>query len=67
MHIEQVLQDIRTKPVVPLWPHVGLVLNVSRGSVYGLAARNEIEVIRIGRSIRAVTAPLRKMLGLDAA
>jgi len=65
MQMEQVLEDIRTKPVVPLWPHVGLLLKVSRGSVYGLAARNEIEVIRIGRSIRAVSAPLRKRLGLN--
>ena len=67
MELREALNDIKTKTVVPLWPHVGLVLNVSRGSVYGLAARNEIEVIRIGRSIRAVTAPLRKRLGLDAA
>jgi len=53
--------------VVPLWPHVGLVLDLSRGSVYASAARNEIDVIRVGRSIKAITAPLRKRLGLDGA
>ena len=65
MELKEVLEDIRTKAVVPLWPHVGLVLNISRGSIYAAAHRNEIEVIRIGKSIKAVTAPLRKRLGLD--
>lgn len=65
MELKEVLEDIRTKAVVPLWPHVGLVLDMSRNSTYAAAHRNEIEVIRIGRSIKAVTAPLRKRLGLD--
>jgi hypothetical protein len=63
--LEIVLEDIRTKPVVPLWPHVGLALGICRGGVYAAAARNEIDVIRIGRSIKAITAPLRKRLGLE--
>jgi hypothetical protein len=67
MKLEDAVQEIRTRPAVPLWPHVGLALNLSRGSVYTAAANGEIEVIRIGRSIRAVSAPLRKQLGLDAA
>jgi hypothetical protein len=67
MEVKDALEEIRSKPVVPLWPHVGLVLDMSRGSVYQAAARNEIDVIRVGRSIKAVTAPLRKRLGLDAA
>jgi hypothetical protein len=65
MKLEDALEDIRSRPVVPLWPHVGLVLDLSRGSVYASAARGEIEVIRMGRSIKAITAPLRKRLGLD--
>jgi hypothetical protein len=65
MELKDVLEEIRTKPVVPLWPHLGKLLDLSRGSVYASAARNEIDVIRIGRSIKAVTAPLRKRLGLD--
>jgi hypothetical protein len=67
MKINDVLEEIRTKPVVSLWPQVGMLLNLSRGSVYTAAARGEIEVIRVGRSIRAVSAPLRKRLGLGAA
>jgi hypothetical protein len=66
MELKDALQEIRTKPVVPLWPHIGLVLDLSRGAVYASAKRNEIDVIRMGRSIKAVTAPLRKRLGLDA-
>jgi hypothetical protein len=67
MNLSEVLEEIRNKPVVPLWPHAGLVLGVSRGAVYAAASRNEIEVIRIGRSIKVITAPLRKRLGIDIA
>ncbi len=67
MDLKDILKEIRTKPVVPLWPHVGKALDICRGATYAAAARNEIEVIRIGRSIKAITAPLRKRLGLDGA
>jgi hypothetical protein len=67
MKLQDALQEIRTKPVVNLWPTVGVVLGMSRGSVYGAAARKEIDTIRHGRLIKAVTAPLRKRLGIDAA
>lgn len=67
MEMKDVLEEIWTKPVVPLWPHAGMALGVCRGGIYAAAARNEIEVIRIGRSIKAITAPLRKRLGLDSA
>ena len=65
MNLKDALREIRAKPVVPLWPHIGLVLDLSRGAVYASVKRQEIDVIRMGRSIRAVTAPLRKRLGLD--
>jgi hypothetical protein len=65
MELKDALDAIRTKPVVPLWPHVGLLLDLSRGAVYASVRRDEIDVIRVGRSIKAVTAPLRKRLGLD--
>jgi hypothetical protein len=67
MKLQDAIAEIRTKPVVPLWPHVGLALNLSRGSVYAAARRNEIDVIRVGSAIRAVTAPLRRKLGIEAA
>ena len=46
MELKDALKEIRTKPTVPLWPHVGLALNLSRGSVYAAARRNEIDVIK---------------------
>jgi hypothetical protein len=65
--LQDALEQIMTKPVVPLWPQVGLVLDMSRGSVYEAARNGEIDTIRIGHRIKAVTAPLRKKLGIDAA
>jgi hypothetical protein len=65
MELSEILEDIRNKPVVPLWPHAGKALGVSRGAIYAAAARNEIEVIRIGRSIKAVSAALPKQLRID--
>ena len=67
MEMKEVIEDIRTKPVVPLWPHAGMALGVCRAAIYAAAARNEIEVIRIGRSIRVISASLRKRLGIDHA
>lgn len=65
MELPEILNDIRTRPTVPIWPHAGVALGLCRGSAYAAVARNEIDVIRIGRSIKVVTAPLRKRLGLD--
>ena len=67
MTYAEILEDIRTKAVVPVWPHAGTVLDQSRGAAYAAAGRNEFEVIRIGRSIKVVRAPLRKRLGIEAA
>ena len=67
MEMTEIIEDICTKPVVPLWPHAGKALGVCRAAIYAAAARNEIEVIRIGRSIRVVSASLRKQLGMDRA
>jgi hypothetical protein len=67
MELAQILEEIRQKPVVPLWPHAGKALGVSRGAIYAAAARNEIEVVRIGKSIKAISAALRKQLRIDDA
>jgi hypothetical protein len=65
--LEEVLNDIRRKPVVPLWPHVGLALDISRTAVYALARRGEIDTIDVGRLKKAKTAPLRRKLEIDDA
>jgi hypothetical protein len=41
-----------------------VALDVSRGTVYDAAARGEIEAIGIGRLRKAVTASLRRKLGI---
>ena len=64
-NLEEILEDIRRKPTVKVWPHAGRALGLGRGAAYAAAARKEIDVIRIGRSVRAVSASLRRRLGLD--
>jgi hypothetical protein len=63
--LQEILEDIRTKPTVPLWPHVGTVLGISRGSTYAAARRGDFELLEVGRLKRAISAPLRKRLGLN--
>jgi hypothetical protein len=67
MTMEEALDQIRRRATVDLWPTVGLALSLSRGSVYEAANRGEIEVLTYGRRKVAVTAPLRRKLGLEAA
>lgn len=67
MTLDEAMREIRTKPVVPLWPVVGMALSLSRGSTYAAAARGEIDVIVVGRLKKAITAPLRRKLGLEPA
>jgi len=65
MELEDILREIRARPTVPLWPHAAKALGVSRGSIYAAASRGEIDTIRIGRSIKVVSASLRRGLGLE--
>jgi len=65
--IEEAIDEIRTKPVVALWPTVAVALDVSRGTVYAAAERGEIEVMEVGRLKKAICAPLRRRLGIGGA
>ena len=67
MTVEQAMTEIRTRAVVDLWPTVGTVLGLSRSSVYDAANRGEIDIVEFGRLKKAITAPLRKKLGMEAA
>ncbi len=67
MTLDEAIRDIKTKPVVPVWPTVGLVLGLSRGATYDALKRGEIETVKYGRLHKAVTAPLRRKLGIEAA
>lgn len=66
MELKEIMEDIKTKPTVPIWPHLGVVFDRSRGAIYEDAKQGRSDyVIRNGQSYRAVTAPLRKLLGID--
>lgn len=65
--LERAIEDLRRLPVVPLWPHVGVLLSVSRNAAYDAAKRGDLEVLAVGKLRKAVSAPLRKRLGIEAA
>jgi hypothetical protein len=60
-----ILSDICSKPTVPLWPHAGMAYGLGKSATYNAAHAGQIEVIRIGRLLKAVTAPMRARLGLN--
>ena len=62
--LERIMVDIKTLPTVRLWPHAGKALGLTRKMTYEAGKTGDIAVIRIGRLVRAPTAPLRKQLGL---
>jgi hypothetical protein len=62
--LEEALAEIQTKPLVNLYPPVAMVYGVSRGTVYEMARRGEVDVLEVGRLKKAVTASLRKKLGI---
>jgi len=64
--VEEAMKDIRTKPVVPAWPTVGIALGLSRGGTFEAARRGDFEVLRFGRLIKVPTGPLRRKLGVEA-
>jgi hypothetical protein len=63
--IEEAMNDIRTKPIVSIWPTVGVALGLSRGGTFEAAHRGDFEVLRFGKLIKAPTAPLRRKLGIE--
>ena len=41
MELHEIISEIRRTLVVPLWPHAGKALGLSRGSTYAAAERGE--------------------------
>ena len=62
MELPEIINEIRSNLVVPLWPHAGKALGLSRGSTYAAAERGQIPTIRIGRVLRVPTRSLEQML-----
>ena len=67
LEMNEILNDIRTRPTVPVWPHAGQALSLSKAQSYAAAREGLLEVIRVGTSVRALSAPLRKLSGMEAA
>ena len=67
---DDILTDIKTRPTVPVWPHVGWLYSVGKNKAYEMAqeglSQKTGEYLRSGRTIRATTSPLRKQLGIEA-
>jgi hypothetical protein len=63
--VEEALNEIKTKPVVDA-PVVCAALDISRGAYYDAIRRGEIDVLEVGRLKKAITAPLRRKLGIEA-
>jgi hypothetical protein len=67
---EEILNDIKTRPAVPVWPHNGWANNWSKGKTYAEARagleKGTGEYVRSGRIIRRITSSLRKQLGIEA-
>jgi hypothetical protein len=65
MTVEEAVAEIRTKPVVRLWPTIGKLRGISKGAVYAAAERGEIDVLKTGRLKLAVSASERRKLGIE--
>lgn len=62
----EIIAEILAKPTVPLWPHAGRAYGLGKSATYNAAHAGEIEVLRMGRLLKAVCAPMRERLGLVA-
>jgi hypothetical protein len=63
---KQLRQIIMTRLTVPLWPHAGKALGISRSTAYARARTGEIVTLGGPRQKQPVpTAFLRKKLGLN--
>jgi hypothetical protein len=59
--IEKLLSE---NAVLPLWPQVGRVLQLTRHATYQAARRGEIETVDFGKLKRVPTSWLRRKLGI---
>jgi hypothetical protein len=65
MEMREILADLQENPTVPIWPHYAKIMRISRGTAFEAVKNGDVEVLRVGRLIRVISAPLRRQLGLD--
>ena len=63
--VEEAVEELKRKPVVDLWPTLAVAYGVSKGTIYAMAQRGEVDVLRAGRLKKAVSATERRKLGID--
>jgi hypothetical protein len=67
---DQILRDIKTKPLVNIWPHYAYAYDCCRGVAYKVAKEKlkakDDAFVRVGKLIKAKTAPIRRELGIEA-
>jgi hypothetical protein len=63
---EKIRKALIEQLMVPLWPHAGKALGLSRNSTYKAFWTGQIEGEKINGKIVAKTASLRRRTGLDA-
>jgi hypothetical protein len=67
MTIEEAVHRLMTRPVINVWPELGLLFGVGRNEAYEMVRRGEVETVRAGRLIKPISAPLRRKLKLESA
>jgi hypothetical protein len=55
----------KRKPLVDLWPTLAVAYGVSKGTIYAMAQRGEVDVLRTGRLKKAISASERRKLGIE--
>jgi hypothetical protein len=63
--VEEAVEELKRKPVVDLWPTLAVAYGVSKGTIYAMAARGEVDVLRAGRLKKAISASERRKLGIQ--
>jgi hypothetical protein len=62
---QEELVALLSRPLISV-AEMKAVIGLSQYSAYAAVKRGDIPTVRIGRLIKVPTAPLRKMLGLEA-
>jgi hypothetical protein len=60
------IEHLLAKPTITV-PQAGAILGVTRNPAYLAAARGDFPTIKVGRSIKVPTAPLKRLLGFEDA
>jgi hypothetical protein len=59
-------KELLSKPTMSI-DDAAILLGIGRNAAYDAARRGDIECITLKRRRRVITAPLRRMLGIEAA